>query len=56
MEVLGVDFETGYSLSDFFSRGNESNGLDEVEGMTAELMEKIKKHFILREHDLAASA
>jgi len=49
MEVLGVDFETAYRLSDFFYQGNESSGLDQVDGLTAELIEKIKKHFIVQE-------
>lgn len=47
MEVLGIDIETASNLSDFFYQGNESNGLDEVEGVTEELIEKIKKFFIL---------
>jgi hypothetical protein len=49
MEVLGVDLETAYLLSDFFYQGNGSSGLDEVEGVTAEMIENIKKHFILQE-------
>jgi hypothetical protein len=47
MEVLGVDIETAYGLSDFFYRGNESRGLNEIEGITDEIIENIKKHFIL---------
>ena len=49
MEVLGVDFETAYRLSDFFYHGNENNGLEEIEGLTAEIIERIKKHFIVLE-------
>jgi Putative DNA-binding domain len=49
MEVLGVDVEIACRLSDFFYRGNESNGLDAVEGVTVETIERIKKHFILQE-------
>lgn len=48
MEVLGVDFETAYRLSDFFYQGNESSGLDEVDGVTTDMIEEIKKHFILQ--------
>ena len=49
MEVLGVDLETAYGLSDFFYQGNESNGLEEVEGVTAEMIERIKRYFIIPE-------
>lgn len=49
MEVLGVDFEIAYRLSDFFYQGNESSGLKEIEGVTADMIESIKKHFILQE-------
>lgn len=47
MEVLGVDFETAYRLRDFFYQGNESNGLDAIEGITQETIEKLKEYFIL---------
>lgn len=47
MEVLGVEIETAYRLSDFFRSGNETNGLNELEGVTEEIIEKIKKHFDL---------
>jgi hypothetical protein len=53
MEVLGVDIETAYNLSDFFYQGNESNRLGSVEGVTEELIEKIKKHFILADAPIA---
>lgn len=53
MEVLGVDMETAYNLSDFFYQGNDSNDLDAVEGVTEEIIEKIKKHFILADAPIA---
>jgi hypothetical protein len=49
MEVLGVDVEIAYRLSDFFYQGNECNGLNVIEGVTQEIVEKINKHFILQE-------
>ena len=49
MEVLGVDTETAYRLSDFFYQENRSEGLDEIEGITPEIIERIKKHFILQD-------
>jgi hypothetical protein len=49
MEVLGVDLETAYRLSDFFYRGNEGNGLNTIEGMTPETIETLNKYFILQE-------
>jgi Putative DNA-binding domain len=48
MEVLGIDWDTAYALSDFFYQGNEIGGLDKVEGMTSEIIEETKKHFILQ--------
>lgn len=48
VEVLGVDFETAAHLSNFFWRGNESIGLEEIPGMTNELLEKIKSNFELK--------
>jgi len=49
MEVLGVDYETACRLSDFFCHGNEFDGLDEIEGITPEILERIRKHFIFQE-------
>lgn len=51
MEVLDIDIQTAYRLSDFFNGGNSSDGLAELEGATQELIEKIKRHFILQESD-----
>lgn len=49
MEVLGVDSSMALRLRSLFWRGNHANGLGEIQGMTEELMEKIKKHFSLKE-------
>ena len=49
MEVLGVDLETAYRLSDFFYRGNDCDGLNAIEGITQETIEKLKEHFILQD-------
>ena len=49
MEVLGVDFETANRLRGFFYQRNEVNGLDEVEGITKDMIAKVKEHFIVQE-------
>jgi hypothetical protein len=51
MEVLGVDFEMGFRLRDFFGHRNQDKKLRDIEGMTEELIEKIQQHFIIR-HDI----
>lgn len=47
MEVLGVDVETADRLEGFFRQGNSESGLEELEGMTEQLLGKIKQHFNL---------
>ena len=49
MEILGVDVETAYRLSDFFYAGNPCEGLDTIEGVTQQTIQKIKDCFILQE-------
>lgn len=47
MEVLGVDVETADRLEGFFRQGTSDSGLEELEGMTRQLLEKIRQHFKL---------
>lgn len=47
MEVLGVDSSMALRLRSFFWRRDEKKNLREVEGMTEDLIEKIKRFFIL---------
>jgi hypothetical protein len=49
VEVLRVDRQMASRLQSFFWRRSESTKLSEVEGMTDELLEEIKKHFILKD-------
>jgi hypothetical protein len=49
VEVLRVDRQMASRLQSFFWNRSESKKLKEVEGMTDELIEEIKKHFILKE-------
>lgn len=50
MEVLGIDSNTALQLRDFFW-GNAVEKLSNVEGITKEVMEKIKKSFVLHEKE-----
>lgn len=47
MEVLGVDLDTADSLEGFFRQGNSESGLEVLDGMTEQLLEKIRQHFNL---------
>lgn len=47
IEVLGSEYEMACRLRDFFAYRNQDKKLINVEGMTEELIEKIKQHFIL---------
>lgn len=49
MEVLGVDFHMATRLEHCFWRGSVSGTLMEIEGMTEQLVEKIREHFIVVE-------
>jgi len=49
MEVLKIDGRMAQRLRSFFLKDNESKGLSEVEGITEELITKIKIHFFLKE-------
>lgn len=46
-EALGVDWNLGSNLEQFFWRNNKAQGLKDVEGINDKVIEKIKKHFIL---------
>lgn len=46
-ELLQIDLDTAYHLSYHFEQGNQAAGLMKLEGITEEIIERIKKHFIL---------
>jgi hypothetical protein len=45
MEVLGVDYATALRLSTYFRRIEEGTTLQQVDGITPEIIERIKLHF-----------
>lgn len=47
MEILGVDFELAHRIEQFFWRDNKAEGIAEIEGITEEIIRKIKDMFIL---------
>jgi Putative DNA-binding domain len=47
MEILGVDINVAYRIRDYFRRSDISEGLQDIEGINAEIIEKIKQIFIL---------
>lgn len=47
LEVLGIDTQMALRLRNFFLSRNPEITLESMEGMTPELIERIKKHFIL---------
>ena len=46
-EVLGIDFHLATRLEGFFRRDNEETDLKEIEGVTDELLEKIRRWFLV---------
>lgn len=46
-EILEVDWHLASNLEHFFWQGNEANGLKNVEGITDDVIKKIKEYFIL---------
>lgn len=46
-EVLGIDVDLALRLEDFFRRGEEEADLREIEGVTDELLEKIRRWFLV---------
>jgi hypothetical protein len=48
-EVLGIDWHLASNLEQFFWSENKAKGLRDIDGITEEIVEKIKKHFILED-------
>ena len=46
-EVLGIDVHLALRLEGFFRRDDQEADLREIEGVTDELLEKIRKWFVL---------
>lgn len=46
-EVLGIDVHIATRLADFFWRYDEKTDLREIEGVTDELLEKIRRWFLV---------
>ena len=46
-EVLGIDFHLATRLEGFFRRDDEETDLKEIEGVTDELLEKIRRWFLV---------
>ncbi len=44
-EVLGIDVNLAYRISDFFRYQNSEKSIMEIEGITEEIVEKLKRHF-----------
>ena len=44
-EVLGVDIDLAYRISDFFRYPNSEKSIMDIEGITEEIVEKLKRHF-----------
>ncbi|MXX38124.1 MAG: ATP-binding protein [Gemmatimonadetes bacterium] len=47
-EVLGIDVQLAARLADFFWRDDEEADLRQIEGVTDELLEKIRKWFLVK--------
>lgn len=44
-EVLGIDVHLAYRISDFFRYPNSEKSIMDIEGITEEIVEKLKRHF-----------
>lgn len=44
-EVLGIDIDLAYRISDFFRYQNSEKSIMDIEGITEEIVERLKRHF-----------